>query len=278
MKKTKLLILVILIISGFKSLTAQVVCDSTANIVIYSNYDGGVLNINVDEHIPNLKIGVVTYEPVTINISGTYVADVTGVIYAGYVSTTNHHCNNSPATTTITGVASNITSINFLPAVSYNNPDGYSMIVCNTSCSDTTDQGGCNTPDQVVYYFENAFSGTFRYHFTQYGCWNTTPYLVSSGGNCCAAPVTTSNHEIHSKNIKIFPTVLHNNDVLNFIGIDDNSTLSIADLLGREIKHIFIGTNKQLLFNIENITKGMYFYMLLSKNGGVITTGKLIVE
>ena len=37
-------------------------CDSTGNVVIYSNYDGGILNINVDTNIANLKIGIVGYE------------------------------------------------------------------------------------------------------------------------------------------------------------------------------------------------------------------------
>src|SRR5262249_8040257 len=59
-------------------------------------------------------------------------------------------------------------------------------------CSTTTNQGGCNTPDQVAYYFMSTLGGTFRYHYTQYGCWNTGAYTVSGGGNCCAtAPLPT---------------------------------------------------------------------------------------
>lgn len=58
------------------------------------------------------------------------------------------------------------------------------MIVCNYSCDTNTNQGGCNTPDQIVAYFLNVFGGKLRYHFTQYGCWNGT-YKRSDGGNCC---------------------------------------------------------------------------------------------
>lgn len=154
------------------------------NIVVFANYDGGVLNINVDQNIPNLKIGVVTYEPVTINLSGAYVGNVTEVRYAGYVSTSNHHCSNSPSTTTITGVPSNITSINFLPPSTLSNPNGYSSIVCAYSCSTTSNQGGCNTADQVIDYFETTMNGSLYSYYTQYGCWNTTAYNVSAGGNC----------------------------------------------------------------------------------------------
>lgn len=180
----------------FSGLYAQPVCDSTGNLIIYSNYDGGVLNIDVDQNIPNLKIGIVTYEPVTVNITGAYVGNVTAVRYAGYVSTNNHHCANSPTTTTITGVPNSIDTVIFAPPAGYANQNGYSSIICNYSCSTTTNQGGCNTPDQVAYYFMSALGGTFRYHYTQYGCWSNTPYTVSAGGNCCAtAPFPTGTGE-----------------------------------------------------------------------------------
>ncbi|MFN8714144.1 MAG: hypothetical protein ACK5Z2_14950 [Bacteroidota bacterium] len=52
------------------SLQAQSVCDSTGNLIIYSNYDGGALQINVDVNIPNLRIGVVSYEFCRISIVG----------------------------------------------------------------------------------------------------------------------------------------------------------------------------------------------------------------
>jgi Secretion system C-terminal sorting domain len=171
---------------AFSQLLHSQICNPAGNIAIYSNYDGGVLNINCDQNIPNLKIGIVTYEPTTINITGAFVGNVTEVRYAGYVSTNNNHCSNSPTTTTITGVSSGITSVNFLPASTLNNPNGYTMIVCNYSCDINSNQGGCNTADQVVDYFETTMGGTMRYHLTQYGCFSSTPYLMSAGGNCCA--------------------------------------------------------------------------------------------
>ena len=162
-------------------------CNANGNLVVFANYDGGVLNINCDVNIPNLKIGVCTYEPVTVNITGAFASNVTEVRYAGYVATNNNHCNNSPSTTTITGVPSNISSVNFLPPATLSNPNGWTSIVCAYSCNTTSSQGGCNTADQVVDYFQTTMGGTLRSYFTQYGCWSSSAYTVSNGGNCCPA-------------------------------------------------------------------------------------------
>lgn len=168
------------------SAMAQITCTPSGNLFVYTNYDGGVLNIDVNVNIPNIKIGICTYEPTTINITGAYVANVTEVRYAGYVSTTNHHCNNSPSTTTITGVSPTITSVNFLPPSTLSNPNGYSSIVCAYSCDIGTNQGGCNTADQIKDYFQSTTGGVLTSYFTQYGCWSTQPYQLAAGGNCCS--------------------------------------------------------------------------------------------
>lgn len=165
-------------------LSSQITCNPAGNLWVYSNYDGGVLNINVDVNIPNIKIGVCTYEPTTINITGLYASNVTEVRYAGYVSTNNFHCSNSPTTTTINS-PSGITSVNFLPPSTLSNPNGYSSIICAFSCSTTSTQGGCNTADQIKSYFQTTTGGLLVSYFTQYGCWSTTPYALSAGGNCC---------------------------------------------------------------------------------------------
>ncbi len=187
MRKTLYAIATVLLIALTLPLTlfSQVTCSPNGNLFVYTNYDGGVLNIDVNVNIPNIKIGICTYEPTTINLTGAFVGNVTEVRYAGYVSTTNHHCSNSPSTTTITGVPSNITSVNFLPPSTLSNPNGYSSIVCAYSCTTTSSQGGCNTADQIKDYFQTSMGGSLTSYFTQYGCWSTAPYLLSAGGNCC---------------------------------------------------------------------------------------------
>jgi Secretion system C-terminal sorting domain len=166
---------------------AQQICNANGNLFVFANYDGGVLNIDVNVNIPNIKIGICTYEPTTINITGAFASNVTEVRYAGYVATNNHHCTNSPSTTTITGVPSNITTVNFLPPSTLNNPNGYQLIVCAYSCDVNSNQGGCNTADQVKDYFQTTMGATLYSYYTQYGCWSTTPYQLNAGGNCCPA-------------------------------------------------------------------------------------------
>jgi hypothetical protein len=81
------------------------------------------------------------------------------------------------------------TSIVFAPTATLANPNGYNAIICSYSCDNLTNQGGCNTPDQVEDYFLNQFGGSIYAHYTQYGCWSGT-YLLSAGGNCC--PIVTN--------------------------------------------------------------------------------------
>jgi len=172
-------------------LRAQTICDPNGNVVLYSNYDGGVLNINCDVNIPNLKIGVVSYEMVTINLTGPFVNNITEVRFAGYTTTTHMHCPNTPPVTSIVGAPAGTDTIIFMPPSPVSNPNGYGIIICNASCDSSTNQGGCNTPDQVAAYFQQAFGGSLRYHYTQYGCWNNT-YDMSAGGNCCIGGVISS--------------------------------------------------------------------------------------
>ena len=186
----KLIFLPLFLIISFKSFS-QTICDPNGNVVLFSNYDGGILNINVDVNIPNLKIGVVSYEMVTINLSGAFAGNITAVQFAGYTTTTHHHCNNSPSVTSIVGAPPGTDTLVFMPNSPVTNSNGYYIIICNTSCDTASNQGGCNTPDQVAAYFQQVFGGSLRFHLTQYGCWNGS-YNLSSGGNCCVGAVSTA--------------------------------------------------------------------------------------
>lgn len=164
------------------------ICNPNGNIVIFSNYDGGFLNINVDVNIPNLKIGIVSYEAVEVTFSGPFVNNITGIEYAGFNNASNTVCGGNIATTTFIGAPGGVTpNIEFVPPVTYNDPNGYIFIDCGYSCG-TGNQGGCNTAAQIYDYFETVFAGTVYTHETQYSCWAGTQN-VSDGGNCCAAPL-----------------------------------------------------------------------------------------
>jgi len=134
-------------------------CDPNGNLIIFSNYDGGELNINVDVDIADLRIGICSYEPVRITISGPFSGNVTEVLYAGANSTqNNNNCNIGNFPTSISGVPASNYTIQTAPPVTVTNPNGNNGgIICGYSCDLNSDQGGCNTINQVVDYF-NVFS------------------------------------------------------------------------------------------------------------------------
>ena len=178
-------------------------CNGDGNVVIYSNYDGGTLNINVDQNIPNLKIGICTYEPVEVSISGPFAGNVTEVLYAGFNSAQgNNNCGLGIPATSISGVNSSITQILTAPAVGYeplhgNGAGGWGgqfngpglMVGVGGQCDTLYPAGGGNTPDEVVYYFLTAFDDDLLFHYTQYECWLSEVYNISDGGNCCINPL-----------------------------------------------------------------------------------------
>jgi len=175
---------------------AQTICNSSGNLMLFTNYDGGTLTINVDQNIPNLKIGICSYEACLINLTGTFLSNVTEVHYAGYNGINNNNCSSSSTivSTSINGAPSSATtSIVTAPTATLANSNGYGSIICGYSCSNNTNQGGCNTVDQVEAYFLGYFAGSTLFaHKVQYGCWTGTQSL-SIGGNCCPPPSATVN-------------------------------------------------------------------------------------
>lgn len=177
-------------------------CDPTGNWILFANYDGGNLNIVVDQNIPNLKIGICTYEPVNVTFSGPFVNTVTEVLYAGFNSAqNNNNCGFPINTSSFTGINPAILTVNVVPPVtiiSPPNPNYFNLtngnntgIVCLASCNVNANQGGCNTVDQVLAYFQSQFGGVLRGLNVQYNCWDSAaPFTISSqAGNCCGACV-----------------------------------------------------------------------------------------
>jgi hypothetical protein len=278
MKKIYFLFICLFVFAGIK-IAAQTTtfCNPNGNIIIYSNYDGGKLTINVDQNIPNLKIGICTYESVQIIITGTYAANVTEVRYAGY-NGSNDNCNLGVTNTTITGVPNNVDTIIVYPAVGYSNPNGNPSMVCNYSCSSTTNQGGCNTPDQIVAYFQAAFgetTGSLYYHHTQYNCWNGT-YNVSAGGNCCIVPISTSIAENNSteNNLTISPNPSTGNFHVELPTGISTGELKIFNVLGEEVQSVKISGAANI--SLEGEAPGIYFVKFVS--GDKMFTQKIVLE
>ena len=192
---------------------ASPLCNGTGNLVIYSNYDGGTLNINVDQNIPNLKIGICTYEPVQVNINGPFVGNVTQVLYAGFNSNAgNDHCGLGVFPTSISGVNPAIAQILTAPPLGFDTQHGNGqsgagffsgsglMVGVSGQCDTLYPAGGGNTPDEVVAYFLDNLGDELLFHHTQYNCWLTEVYDISDGGNCCINP-QSPNWEISVGNV-----------------------------------------------------------------------------
>ena len=179
------------LLAGLSISHAQV-CNAAGNIMIYSNYDGGIVTINIDQNIPNLKIGICTYEPVQVTFTGAFVNNVVQVIYAGFNSNqNNNNCGQGNFTTSITGVPAGIVSIFTAPPATVADPNGWPQIICGVgSCNPMGSTSGCNTPAQIVAYFETTMGGNMYGHFTQYQCWQNETLLLSEAGTCCIDPTS----------------------------------------------------------------------------------------
>ncbi|MDZ4751687.1 MAG: T9SS type A sorting domain-containing protein [Flavobacteriales bacterium] len=172
--KSFLLLVLPFVLVGPYSANSQGICNPSGNVILFSNYDGGTLNINIDDNVPNIKIALCSYEPLTVNISGTYTSNVVEVLWAGYTIEGS----------SINGVDAGIVSLLQFPPATMEDPDGYPFIICAYECDLDFETGGCNTVDQATDYFLSTLNGQLRFSNFQYGSWSGT-YNMSAGGNCC---------------------------------------------------------------------------------------------
>jgi len=196
----RLLFLVLLVcMLPFGKSLAQT-CSSTGNVVIFSNYDGGNLVINVNINVPDLKIGISSYEPVNVSFTGPFVGNITEVIYAGYQpgQPGNNPCNGVMITQVTAPPGASLQVLN-VPPVTLISPEinyfGLLTPVGNNggiigcySCSNTTYQGGFNTAEQVADFFLTQFGGSLRFLKTQYQCWCGIQNLDPPAACCGSAP------------------------------------------------------------------------------------------
>jgi hypothetical protein len=247
------------------------ICNASGNLMLFTNYDGGNLNIDVDVNIPNLKIGIVGYEGTAINIGGTYASNVTAVTYAGF-SATNAHCG-SVITTSISGTSGTcVNTIQFAPTATLTNPNGYGSIVCGYSCSTTTNQGGCNTVDQIEAYFLSQFPGSTVYaHKVQYGCW-TGSQTVSGGGTCCG--LTTGITDAAENPNSLFPNPATNSITVATTTAMNKATIKVFNISGELIKEENNVSGMSVTLDITALSKGVYF--IETTNVGVVSHKKFV--
>ncbi|MDA0972883.1 MAG: gliding motility-associated C-terminal domain-containing protein [Bacteroidetes bacterium] len=185
------------------NISAQQICNTTGNLIVFSNYEGGSLDVVIDEDVPDLKIGVTSYDATSLNISGPFAANVTGVIFAGFGANGSSCGYNGPVE--VNGVDLSLVTIHTQASGAVQSPflgdeiiPGLPLVNCMVSGGgfSLNDAGGGNSSPQIVQYFLSEFGpGTvLRSHWTDYSCWLPGGYDLSDGGNCCLEdPVTPPN-------------------------------------------------------------------------------------
>lgn len=251
---------------------SQSVCNPSGNLIVYTNYDGGVININVDVSIPNLKIGICSFASASITIGGAFASNVTQVVYAGLDGGDN--CSAGVFSTSISGVTPSITSIFVLPTFSYSPIHGFgnsSGIVCGYACDTSVWAGGCNTPDEIVSYFTQVTGGLYRYQEIQYNCWTNTTYSVSNGGNCCLVPATSGSCPPPSNPVNTTPG--------NNLSICSNVNTTLTSSSALTINWYATSTSSAVLGTGSNfippiLSAGVYTYYASATNSCGVSSGR----
>ncbi|MFN0274137.1 MAG: gliding motility-associated C-terminal domain-containing protein [Chitinophagales bacterium] len=188
---------------------AQDICHIDGNVIIYSNYEGGHITIDVDVDIPDLKVGICTYHAVEITFTGAYVSNITKVIFAGFDQVADG-CGATIDETVFIGVDpsivtkydainGNIAITNYLGDELFGSPIVNCMVGAE-GCGETASGGG-NASPQIVQFFLAEFGvGSLLYsHWTDYSCFPTSTFYVSDGGNCCFEDAVTPPNPIYDE-------------------------------------------------------------------------------
>ncbi len=195
MRALTVAILTLLIMNPLQVRT-QTICDATGNVMIYSNYEGGTLNIDVDVDIPNLKIGICTYEIVDVNITGIFAGNITEVIFAGFEAPSDISGVDPAIVTVYSTTTDNIAITNYLGDELFPGlPPIVNCMAGAEGCGETA-LGGGNSSPQIVQFFIAEFGpgSNFYAHWTDYSGFPGGTFQVSDGGNCCFEdPVTDPN-------------------------------------------------------------------------------------
>jgi len=80
--------------------------------------------------------------------------------------------------------------------------------------------------------------------------------------------------------VGIFPNPFNTSANLTINGAVNNlnATIHIYNVLGQEVKSIYMGNKINTILTRDNLTNGMYFYKLTQNNNQTVATGKFIVE
>lgn len=136
------------------------------NVIVYGDYEGGTFTIDVDQDLPALAIGLVSYRPMHVTITGAFAGNVVAVYHAGY-----------DAGSSVAGVDARLFTDSHLPNATVDAGAPYRMIV-------EEEPSGGNPPAQVNAFFVDRFGGgAVKFNECRRGHDGTT-MSVSGGGSC----------------------------------------------------------------------------------------------
>ncbi|RKH79813.1 hypothetical protein D7Y21_33160, partial [Corallococcus sp. AB045] len=132
---------------------------TAGNIFLFSNYEGGNFTLVVDQDLPNIQLGIATYHPATVTLTGPYVNNVSTVLLAGYASGA-----------TVVGI--DAARVQRVPAepVTRQQPYSNNRLVYATGWRiGTWPGGGGNSKTQIEEYFMSKFGEvSVLSHMSQY--------------------------------------------------------------------------------------------------------------
>jgi hypothetical protein len=117
------------------------------NIFLFSNYDGGTYTLVVDQNLPNIQIGIVSYAPSHVTLTGPYVGNVSVVRVSGYSTES-----------TVQGIDASKVQLTPYEPVTLRQPYTNTRIVCGVGARVREwPGGGCNSTRQIEAYFLSNF-------------------------------------------------------------------------------------------------------------------------
>lgn len=89
-------------------------------------------------------------------------------------------------------------------------------------------------------------------------------------------PLTSNNQNTL---VSLYPNPFTNSCTIKIIGNNFSKLLlKIYDIVGQEVKSVYVGDNKEITLNRDNLPSGMYFYRLIQNKTEVISNGKFVIE
>ncbi len=133
--------------------------------------------------------------------------------------------------------------------------------------------------DMFSWYY-GACDGTFPGPIRCYEDSIIGSYIFDTTIACDYVYTGIKEPEFSSSQISLSPNPFTTQAMLTFQGINNGNykTLSVYNLLGQEVRNIFVGTSTSITINRNNLPSGMYFYKLMDDGPTVLGMGKMMME